>query len=280
MKAWELHKHMQEVGSWVNWEKTVDTFLVGDPNTDIKGIAVSWMPTFVNLKKALESDYNLFVTHEPLYAVTVDNEGRINGGTPSVDNHLRGFLGITLSKNDVWIKKHEWLQRTGIVVYRCHDFWDDYPEIGIHGAWANWLGFTRKPVATERFYEVHEVKETTVEKLAQEILNRLKPLGQEVIQVIGDRRKRVSRIAIGTGAIVDYRKMKNLGANVLLVTDDGTRLWESGQWSLDSDVPMLIVNHSTSEEPGMKTLSLYLQKQFPNVHVKHIPTGCIYEVIK
>jgi len=280
MKAWELHKHMREVGSWVNWKKTVDTFLFGDPDSDVKGIAVSWMPTFANLKKALEADCNLFITHEPLYAVTVDDKGKINGGSPSVDIHLRPLLGVAFNKDDVWVKKYEWLKKAGMIVYRCHDFWDDYPDIGIHGAWADWLGLKREPVASRRFYEVHEVNEVTVDVLARKVLSRVKPLGQEVVYVIGDKEKKVSRIAIGTGAITNYREMNSLGADVLLVTDDGTRLWESGQWSLDSGVPIIIVNHSTSEEPGMKTLTLYLQKQFPDVPVKHIPTGCIYRTVK
>jgi hypothetical protein len=74
--------------------------------------------------------------------------------------------------------------------------------------------------------------------------------------------------------------MHNLGADALIVTDDGTELWESGQWSCDSGVPIIIVNHATAEEPGMKTLTQYIQKQFPEVPVIHIVTGCIYRTVK
>ena len=74
--------------------------------------------------------------------------------------------------------------------------------------------------------------------------------------------------------------MSDMEADVLLLTDDGTRLWESGQWAVDSDTPVIIVNHSTSEEPGMMTLSRYIQRAFPEVKVIHIPVGCIYKTIK
>ncbi len=280
MRAWELHEHMREVGKWVDWRNTVDQFLFGDEDSEVTGIAVSWMPTFANLEKALSAKCNLFVTHEPLCAVTVDSEGKIVGGTPFIDDHLKRKKGMVIEKGDAWIKKTEWLRKTGMTVFRCHDVWDDFPDIGIHGAWAKWLGFEGKPVAAKMFYEVHDVGASTVDDLARRILERVRPLGQDVVHVVGDKDKQVSRVAVGTGAITSYREMRVLGADALIVTDDGTEIWESGQWSRDSGVPLIIVNHATAEEPGMKTLAQYIQKQFPEVPVIHVPTGCLYRTVK
>jgi len=281
MKAKELREHMRKVETWVNWEFTVDQFLAGDPESDITGIAVSWMPTFSNLKKALDAGCNLFVTHEPLFTLVLDKEGKIIGGSLLTDPHIQWMkTAYSFDQNDVWIKKKKWLDETRMVVYRCHDFWDDFPEIGIHGAWANWLGLTGKPVAAQMFYGVHEVSNVTLGDLAEKILQRVKILGQDVVHVVGDLNKKVSRLAIGTGAITNYREMYNMGADVLLITDDGTRLWDASQWALDSDIPLIIVNHSTSEEPGMRTLAIYIQEKFPNIPVKEIPVGCIYKTVK
>ena len=260
MKAKDLHTHMQKTGDWVDWEKTCDRFLAGDPESNVKGIAVSWMPTFRNLEKALELDCNLFVTHEPLYACEADESRLIRPG-------------------DAWVRKKRWLEKTMMVVYRCHDLWDDYPEVGIHGAWAKWLGFDGNPLVQRRFYEVHQVREATLEELAQKILEKVKPLGQEVVHMVGDPRAKVSRIALGTGATTNYRQMYDMNADVLLLTDDGTRLWESGQWALDMGVSLVLVNHSTAEEPGMMTLAGYIQDVFPDILVKHIPVGCIYKAV-
>jgi putative NIF3 family GTP cyclohydrolase 1 type 2 len=271
---------MQKVETWVDWEFTVDQFLAGDPESDVTGIAVSWMPTFSNLKTALDAKCNLFVTHEPLFTLVLDKEGKIIGGSILSDPHIGAETAYSFDQNDVWVKKKKWLDETGIVVYRCHDFWDDFPEIGIHGAWANWLGLTEKPVAAKMFYEVHEVGNVTLSDLAEKILQRVKTLGQDVVHVVGDLNKKVSRLAIGTGAITDYHEMYNMGADVLLITDDGTNLWHAGQWALDSNIPLIIVNHSTSEEPGMRTLARYIQDEFPKVPVKEIPVGCIYKTVK
>ncbi|MBO3803131.1 MAG: Nif3-like dinuclear metal center hexameric protein [Candidatus Brockarchaeota archaeon] len=276
MKAVELHRHMQEIGTWVDWQRTRDQFLAGDPESEVEGIAVSWMPTFFTLNEALKAGCNLFVTHEPLYSAVVDGKGRVVGGAVLKEAGVDALIG----KDDAWVKKAAWLEEKGVVVYRCHDVWDNFPGIGIHGAWAKWLGFDGKPILEKRYYEVHEVGNVAVRELAHRILQKVKPLGQDAVGVVGDLGKRVSRIALGTGAATDYREMHSMEADVLLLTDDGTRLWESGQWSLDSGVPIIIVNHSTSEEPGMRTLAKYIKEKFPHVPVVEIPVGCIYNVIK
>lgn len=261
MFAIEIHQHMKKLGTWVNWKLTSDKFLWGNPKSKIpiRGIAVSWMPTLNNLKKAKELGCNLYITHEPLYAKKIDKRRLI-------------------FESDPFHKTFNWLRENDLIVYRCHDVWDDFPEIGIHGAWAKYLGFNSKPINSQKFYEIHQMEPTKVSDLALKLLEKLKNLHQESIQIVGNPDLIVSKIAFGTGAITNYRIMNNLGADVLLLTDDGTRLWESAQWvnGLFDKKCLLIVNHATAEEPGMITLANYLQKQFPNIPVYHIPVGCLY----
>jgi len=276
MKAKELDEHMRTVGTWVDWQHTRDQFLAGDKGSDVTGIAVAWMPTFSTLHKALQARCNLFGTHDALYSAVVDTGGNIIGGAS-----LREMdLNATIGEDDAWVRKRKWLEDKEMVVYRCHDVWDDFPDVGIHGAWADWLGFNGSPIARRKYYEVYEVGNIALKELAEKILERVKLLGQDSIGVIGELERKVSRIALGTGAITEYREMHSMGADVLLLTDDGTRLWESGQWSLDSDISLLIVNHSTAEEPGMRALATYIQKKFPKVPVIEIPVGCIYKTVK
>lgn len=280
MKAKEIREIMKDIGDWVDWEGfTADQFLAGDPEIEVNGIAVSWMPTFANLEKAQALECNLFVSHEPLYLATIDSEGKV------IDKMTHPKLGgirkpTYLKPDDPWVRKKKWLEDAGITVYRCHDFWDDYPEVGIHGAWAKWLGFEGKPSDQRKFLELHHFPETTLINFAKKILDKVKPLGQEVIHIVGDYKKKVSSIALGTGAICNYRSMNDMGADVLLLTDDGTRTWESGQWSLDSGIPLIIVGHSTAEEPGMITLTKFISDKFPDIPVRHIPVGCIYTSLK
>ncbi|MBA7525836.1 hypothetical protein ES705_17994 [subsurface metagenome] len=275
-----IPNHFKSNGSWVNWEKTVDQILFGDPKVEVNGIAVSWMPTFSNLEKAVDEGCNIFITHEALFAAKIDDTGNIIDCPIVKDLHARWIAGKRkLEKDDIWIKKMEWLEEKNLTVIRCHDFWDSYPDIGVHGAWAKWLGYTKPPIKVDNYYELHEIQETTLEELCKEILEKIIPLGQDSIQVIGDLDKKISRITLGTGAASNYRDMHAFGGEAIILTDDGTLLWESGQWAKDTGIPLIIVNHSLSEEPGMRSLAKYLKKIFPDIPVLQIPVGCIFKCI-
>lgn len=268
MKANELLAHFKKVGTWVMWNgRENDKFLFGDPETVVKGIAVAWMPSMPNLLQAKDKGCNVFITHEPLYVGTPNKFGVYTAD------------GVLLEENDGWVAKAQWLEKEKMVVLRCHDTWDDFPTIGIHGAWAKWLGFTGKPLVQVKFYEVHEIGMGTFGSLCEHVRKQVWSLGQDAVLAIGDAAKPVSKVAIGTGAITNYRFMHSLGADVLVLTDDGTRLWESAQWAEDTDVPIIVVNHATAEEPGIRELAKYLQVTFPKVPVHMVERGCLYRAI-
>jgi len=81
----------------------------------------------------------------------------------------------------------------------------------------------------------------------------------------------VHRMAIGTGAASRLDEMAALGADVILASDDGIHTTDSGLWSWDLDIPVLVVSHATSELPGMKAMVGYLREQFPGVPVEYLP---------
>lgn len=257
MKAIELYEHFKSRGDWVNWDNTCDGILWGDEETEVTGIAVCWTSNFHQLKTAKEKGCNLYVCHEPLYHYSERGEmSHPNEG-----------------------EKNKFLNESNMVVYRCHDFWDVMPEIGIVDSWSKFLGFTETPAANIRFYNAHDLPAgITLESLARQIAEKVAELGQDVVNYIGDPDKKVKRIAVGTGAITNYRSMFSLGADVLLLTDDGTRLWESAVWSEDTGIPLILVNHATAEEPGMRDLAAYLDKEF-SVPVHLIPQGCLYKSV-
>src|SRR5216683_307975 len=52
----------------VPWQQeTVDTFKAGNPDTEVKGIAVTMMATFDVLQRAAAAGQNLIITHEPTF---------------------------------------------------------------------------------------------------------------------------------------------------------------------------------------------------------------------
>jgi putative NIF3 family GTP cyclohydrolase 1 type 2 len=258
MIANDLHDHLVKTATWVDWERGVDGFKIGDSQAAVSGIAVAWIAIDSALRRAHELGCSLFVTHEdPFYA----------DQRPDPDRYPQTAVA------------RRFLEETGLVVYRCHDAWDVWPGIGILDSWASALGLEGEPVATDRYYAVYEVGPTSAAELAETVLERVGGIGEEAIRLSGDPDAPVSRLAIGTGAITDPFKMLELGADVLLCTDDPLRTTAHLGWCADMGVPVLIVNHATAEEPGIANLAVYLREQFPDAPVEHLRQGCMYRTI-
>lgn len=256
--ARQVHDHLRSVGTWVDWRHTCDGFKQGDPDTPLTGIAVGWQSLQSALEVAHDEGLNLFVTHEPTFYSHLDDDDALIGSPPA--RHKAAFL-----------------ERTGMVVYRCHDVWDVYPRIGILDAWAGFLGLG-EPLARDRYHSVHAVPTIAAWELVRRIAERVKPLGQQSVQFVGTKWQMVSRLAVGTGAITRVRQMVELGADAVLATDDGVTLWRDGAYMADLGVPLMIVNHMTAEIPGLRNLAEYLQARFPDLPVRFVGPTCGYEI--
>ncbi len=268
LRAGDVDAHMRNVGTWVDWGGTVDTFKTGGPQTAVLGIAVAWQSQWPALKAAHEAGCNLFITHEPTFYVHRDDDPGLYA-----DEHLEA--------------KRAWLAETGMVVYRCHDVWDVMPEWGVRDTWARGLGLAGPPLAEDarRYYGLYPVLPQTLRTLAGSLAARLQDLGQREVQFVGDGERRIRHLAIGTGAACRVPAMAALRApdgvtpDALLVTDDGMSFWADGSWAIDRDIPLLVVNHATAEEWGMRSLAVYLRRQFPDVPVRHLSQGCLYQTV-
>ena len=58
-------------------ERTNDTFKAGDPDTEVTGIAVTFMATYDVLKRASRAGCNFIITHEPTYYHGADDKSRL-----------------------------------------------------------------------------------------------------------------------------------------------------------------------------------------------------------
>ncbi|MGH2350792.1 MAG: Nif3-like dinuclear metal center hexameric protein [Chloroflexota bacterium] len=272
IRARDIDRHMREVGTWVDWDRTVDTFKAGDPEAEVRGIAVAWQSQWPALRDAHAAGCTLFITHEPTFYVHRDDD-------PGV------FADEQLAA------KRAWLAATGLVVYRCHDVWDVLPEHGVRDSWARGLGLQGPPLAEDarRYYGLYRVEPQSLRELARRLAERVAAVGQAHVQLVdptgeGGRRE-VTHLAIGTGAacrvpaMAALRTADGAGPDALLVTDDGMRFWADGSWAIDRGLPLLVVNHASAEEWGMRSLAAYLQRQFPGVLVRHLPQGCQYQTI-
>ena len=99
----------------------------------------------------------------------------------------------------------------------------------------------------------------------------MRPLDEQAVRVVGDPAAKVSRMAVGTGAITRLAEMHALAPDVVLATDDGISTTAAGLWSLDLGIPMLVVNHATAELPGMMALVGYVERHFPGIPAQYLP---------
>ena len=260
MTCQDIANHFKQIGTWVNWDKTTDTFKAGDPSRQVKKVAVAWKASFDAIRQAVSKGADMLVSHESICVRGADGP-EINSALPTEK------------------LKFDFLEETGLVVFRCHDTWDRIKDIGIRDTWVKKLNFNGKIVYDGYPFYVTEISPTSVSEVAEHIANQIKPLGQNGVIACGNLDKKITKIGTGTGAIVDPIGLRDTGAQLGVISDDYYVHVRMGVHMNELDFPVILVNHGVSEEWGIMNLASYLQKAFPAIEVFHIPQYCPYKII-
>ena len=256
----DILNYMRKVGTWVDWDRTVDGVIVGSADTEVTDAAIAWIPSYEALREAARMRCQLFITDEPTF---YSHRGELE--------HAGEWPGAQ--------EKKAFIEQCGLTILRNHDTWDNMPGVGIPWAWAAFLGIEGKPAACRPYLHVYAIPETTLGELARRIASRTAGIGEPTVQVAGDPAMQVSRVGIGTGCACDPRAYREMGAQAGIVCDDGTSYWAHIQWALDHRFGIIRVNHATSEEPGVAAMARHLAEQFPQVQFHHIPQGCRFRLV-
>jgi len=258
MKASAVLEHFLSRAHWVNRSQTVDRIIIGDADADVDRCLVTWMASFKALRFAVERGIRLVMCHEPTFW---------HDGEPTDDPDAGEKLA--------YIREH------GLVILRNHDGWDRWPAVGIPWAWARFLGFQGQPAAVSPsgYEHRYDIAPVPLGELARQVAACCAPLGEPFIQVVGDLSQPVSRIGIGTGGICYIPTYRQLGCDCSIVCDDSTCYWAGLQQAEDIRHPVIRVNHGTSEEPGMVTLTDYINSQVDGLRAEHLPHGSSFQLI-
>jgi putative NIF3 family GTP cyclohydrolase 1 type 2 len=264
MRARDLHDYCQQRdGGWVDWDDTVDGFIAGDPDAAVEGIALGWMSYSSALEEAVDEGCNVFVTHEPTFFNHHDD--------PRPDD-----LPETVVQEIE--RKQRLLDREDLVVYRCHDLWDQLPGVGVPDAWGDRLGLG-EPAAGEGYLRVFECPEPTARELAARVADRTRADGQSAVELVGPGEAAVSRVAIGTGAITPFTEMiESHDVDVAICSDDGFTYWRDGAIATDAEIPAIVVNHAVSELAGVEAMAADFDRAF-DVPVHHVEQTCQYDLV-
>ncbi|NLH15120.1 MAG: hypothetical protein GX455_00940 [Phycisphaerae bacterium] len=244
----DIREYLLSHSPWVDRNNTVDTVKSGDPSRPVRKAGVSWFSSLYDIQAAIRAGCDLLIVHEPTFWEHA-------AGETSWRNRGPGNA------------KSKVLADSGLVVLRAHDTWDNWPEIGIRDSWAKFLGLTcrlREGTAL-RWTAVYEIPEIPLCDFAQTLANRIYPLGENSVQVIGDPKRKVCHPALGVGCVVPDQEMIDFGADVLIMCYDGASYWSCRERLVESGAAIITVEHGTSEIPGMIALRDHLAGQFPSV---------------
>jgi len=177
--------------------------------------------------------------------------------------------------------KINFIQDHELVILRNHDCWDRWPDVGIPWAWAGFLGLGSKLVAfgAQGYPHHYDIDPVPLEVFTHQVARRCASLGEPSVQVTGDVSQLVSRIGIGTGCGCDILTFQQMGCNCSIVCDDGSIYWAEIQRAEECLHTVIRVNHGTSEEPGMVTLTEYMNTHFDGLRAEHLPHGNTFQLV-
>lgn len=244
----DIREYLLSHSPWVDRDRTVDTVKAGDATQPVRKAGVCWYPSVWDIRAAVDAGCDLLIAHEPAF-------------------WEHGPEELTWRNRGPGIEKTRLLDESGLVILRAHDTWDNWPEIGIRDAWARFLHLGR-PIAEGsnlRWHALYEIPEQTLGSFASYVAGRVRELGEEGIQVMGQAERTVRRVAIGVGCAVPDQEMIDAGADVLIGCYDGASYWAQRERCYEAGAAIITVEHGSSEMPGLMRLRDHLAEVFPSV---------------
>ena len=255
MKAQELFNEIIKGG---NAEKiTCDTIKAGDPNKELKKVAVTMFATVDTVKKASEWGADLLIVHEPTYY-----------------DHFEEIEELPVVK-----AKRELIEKSGITIYRYHDYMhhreiDQVPEgeiyyLGLKG------NFVKTPYSASYLFTAEEP--ITALELAQKMENEL---NIKRVRIAGTRNKKSTKIALcfGTpGGVFELLSDENVD---MVLTGEACE-WKLAEYARDADAlginkTLIVMGHIGSERDGMRLLAERLSESHTEFETRYIECGEVY----
>ncbi len=236
--------------------ETVDTFKAGNPDTEVKGIAVTMMATLDVLQRAAAAGQNLIITHEPTFY-----------------NHQDKPDELEQKENDpVLATKRAFIAEHGLVIWRFHDHQHRMKLAGIETGMAHALGWEKFQDSGNQY--VFALPETDVEHLVGDLKSRLKI---HVMRVVGNPKLKVRKVALVPGASGFAKETRALEISDLQVLITGEpREWETVEYVADAVTEgkpkaLIILSHIPSEQSGMEECTRWLKTFVSEVPVEFVP---------
>ncbi len=237
---------------------TADRFQAGNPDTLVRGVAVSMMPTLDVLRRAVEAGCNLVISHEPAFY-----------------NHRDDTAALERENDAVWGAKRRFIEENDLVLWRFHDIPHALRPDAIRKGMAGELGWSDFQASTGDNEALFRLPRTTLAELARDIRDKL---GARTLCVVGDGARSVSGIALSPGfAGFGFGRslLQSPEVDCLVIGEDFE--WETGAYVADAVAAglaksLIVIGHIPSEQGGMKECAAWMASVLLEVPVRWIPT--------
>jgi putative NIF3 family GTP cyclohydrolase 1 type 2 len=224
-----------------------DTYKIGGPEIQVKGIATTFGTNISVMQKAVKAGLNMIITHEPTFWSDADL--------------------IELVKDDpLYHYKIDYAAKNNMVVWRCHDHAHAHHPDLIWEGWNKGLGWERYEVGGDRGWTLPP---TTLRELAQFIAKTL-PSGTRSIRCIGDPNLPVTKAVSG-------RNLASMASDADCVISSDSREYDCFEYARDS-VRMgikrgyIYITHEAAEDVGMQNFANWLKPFVPELPIQYIST--------
>ena len=255
MKAYELFNEIIKGGRADT--KTCDTIKAGDPNKELKKVAVTMFATVDTVKRAKEWGADMLIVHEPTYY-----------------DHFEEIDELPVVK-----EKRKLIEESGITIYRYHDYMhhrdiDQIPEgevyyLGLKG------NFVKTPYSASYMFTSEEP--ISAYELATKMENEL---GIKRVRIAGTRDKKSTKIALCFGTPGGVFELLSSDDVEIVLTGEACE-WKLAEYARDADAlginkTLIVMGHIGSERDGMRLLAKRLGEKHAEFETRYIECGEVY----
>ncbi len=253
MNGYQVEEMLKEFAPYeLAYEGEELGFVTGNPEKEIKRIAVTWRPTIELLKKCVDLNIDMLINHEPLYQ--------------SKKSSIIPISELKFSPNQ---RREELVLKNDLLVLRAHSNWDD----AINGNNETLASILRIQVDEKIPYgRIGMIKKQSLDKFVKFVKSTL---GCKDVLVVGNLRKELIKAAVVSGSgnalteMIEYSYLK--GADVLVSGD----IQDSrARYASELGIAIIDAGGYYTETPGMKRLSeLFKQALRKKADVVYLDPG-------
>lgn len=242
----------------VPWmDKTVDKIIYGNGDTEVTGIAVTFMSTLAVLQEANAAGCNFVITHEPTFYSHYDD--------------------LSIHEDDpVQQAKIKFIEDNNMVIFRFHDHQHRTSPDQIYEGVVNKMGWKKYWTEGSKSFTMPSI---TLGKFVKDLK---KASGAKTMRVVGDPNMEISKVGLALGAAgtnTHFKMLKDTQCDLLIVGESNE--WETVPYfqdaqTLGKNIALIVMGHADSEEAGMLYFQDWLEKLYPEVKITFIEAGNPY----